>query len=100
MLSTMTCALLPPIPNELIDILSVRLLGQGVGFTGTTSLFFSKATRDFVSELIQGFNHEIDGSFNLLLGFGTENLIFGGIILCSNESTALIRLVRLLAPSE
>lgn len=36
----------------------------------------------------------------LLLGFGVMNLIFGGIVLCSKASTALIRLVMPEAPSE
>jgi hypothetical protein len=36
----------------------------------------------------------------LLLGFGFWNLIFGGIVLRSNMRTALIKLVRPLAPSE
>lgn len=37
---------------------------------------------------------------NVLLGFGFKNLIFGGIVRCSNTSMALIKLVMPEQPSE
>ena len=37
---------------------------------------------------------------SLLLGLGSEKLIFGGIVLCSSAKTVLIRLVVPEAPSE
>jgi hypothetical protein len=41
----LTCTLLPPIPKELMLILSRRSGGNGVGVTGTLKLYLEKGTR-------------------------------------------------------
>lgn len=41
-----TCALVPPIPNELTLILSHLPAGQGVGSTGTCNFASLKGTED------------------------------------------------------
>lgn len=76
--SKITWALEPPIPKELTLILCGRWLGQGVGSTGTCS---------FASE-------------NGIFGFGVWKWMFGGIVLCSRDKTALMMLVMPDAPSE
>ena len=40
----LTCALVPPIPNELTLILSAFPRGHGIGFTGTVTFFSANGT--------------------------------------------------------
>lgn len=57
-----------------------------MGFTGTVIFFSAKGTATR-----QRMPPE-RGMANLLRGLGTLNLMFGGIILCSNARTAFIKL--------
>lgn len=98
-LSTMACALLPPIPNEFTDTLSARSFGHGRGSTGTTRFFCVNGTVACTSACRCTVTRRLVKAC-LLLGLGLEDLMFGGIVLFSNARTALIRLVRPLAPSE
>lgn len=81
-------------PNELTLILSALSDGKGVGCTGTTSFFSTNGTGDGQFSSISRVGGDV------LLGLGVLNLMFGGIVLCSNARTALIKLVTPEQPSE
>ena len=90
---TPTCALLPPIPNELTLARLLRSRGQGVALIGTIRRFCLKSTSEVK-------HSHLKVSSGLLLGFGVLNLMFGGIVRCCRESMTLIKLVIPDAPSE
>jgi hypothetical protein len=85
----------PPIPKELILILSARSGGNGVATTGTVKLYSEKGT-----EVSVRFYRCPMLVTNLLFGLGALSFIFGGMVLCSNAKIDLMRLLIPEAPSE
>lgn len=80
----LTCTLLPPIPKELILILSARSVGMGVRTVGTFKLYSENKTKTIVTHCIH--DMETVGILTLWIGIIEFDIRRNGCLLqCQNR---------------